>query len=93
MHKIREILEEGHTVMVTANENIPMENGIIDDIVLADRKKKLMSFGMHYLRDDFVKEEKSFPEDNEIEVKLHLDFVVLQGDDYRRLMKLIDRYE
>jgi len=93
MHKIREILEEAYTVMVSSKESVPLVDGLIDEAILADKTKKLMSFGMHYLRTDFVEVEKKFPKNDEVEVDLHMDFVVIKGDEYRRLMKLMDKYE
>ena len=93
MNKIREILEEVYQVNCSTKETFLLENNLLDEAHLATRKNALLSFGMHYLRDDFVEVVKKYPSNNQMEVELGLDFVVMQGEDYRRLMKLLDKYE
>lgn len=93
MHKVREILEEVYQVNLRTKEHLPVENGVIDEALISSRKKATLSFGVNYLREDFVEVHKSFPENGEVEVDFGIDLVVLKGEDYRRLMKLLDKYE
>ena len=90
MRKIREILEECYQVNFTSKEHLSIGEGILDESVLSNRKKQILSFATHYLKEDFVEVHKGFPEKGEVEVEFSLDFVVLKGEDYRRLMKLIE---
>ena len=93
MYKIRDILEEAYQVNFYSKEYLPVVNGLVDDSLISSRKKTVLSFGMNYLREDFVEVTKSYPKNDQIEVDFGLDFVVLKGDEYRRLIKLLDKYE
>lgn len=90
---IREILEEGYQVNLTMKGSIDIENGIPDDKQIREHQDKLFKFVSDYLKKDFVEVKKSFPKDGEAEIEMSIDIIVLKGEDYRRIMKYLDRYE
>lgn len=90
---IREILEEGRQVNMTMKGPIEVENGMPNEIQIKENSEKLFKFVTDYLRKDFVKIKKGFPKNGEADVELSIDIVVLDGEDYRRIMKYIDKHE
>lgn len=93
MDSIREIINDGYQVTLTMKEAIPLNNGFLDREVLDDRKRKVMSFAIDYIKSDFIDVKQSFPKDEIAEVDLSIDMVILHGDEYRRLKRILDRYE
>lgn len=91
MSRIEDILDEAFQVNLTMKESLPVTNGILDRDELLNRKKRLLEFSMDYLKDSFVTVKQYFPdlETDMSEVDLSVDFVVITGEQYRRLRKLI----
>jgi len=87
---IADIVDDAQQVTLTMIEDIPTENGILDKHVLGKRKEALMSFAMKYLQDFCVKEKQAFPSEETTKVELSVDFVVIDGQEYRRLRRIID---
>ncbi|MGK2864874.1 MAG: hypothetical protein ACSLE0_23280 [Chitinophagaceae bacterium] len=90
---IREILEEGRQVNLTMRGPVEVEDGLPDEATIRKQGDKLFKFVTDYLRKDILEMKKGFPKDGEAEVELSIDIVVLKGEDYRRIMKYLDKYE
>lgn len=90
---IRSLLEEGRQVNLTMRGPVNVENGVLDYKAVRKQEDNLFKFVTDYLKRDLMETKKEFPKDGVAEVELSIDVVVLKGDDYRRIMKIIDRYE
>lgn len=91
---IRDILEEGYQVNLRMQVPVEVEPGEYPDSqktrIAEDR---LFKFLTDYLRKDFLLKTVSFPKNGIAEVDLGIDMVCIKGDDYRRIMDKLDKYE
>lgn len=91
---IRDILEEGYQVNLTMKGPVEVDvTGELDPQTLRENTDKLFKFVTDYLKTDFMEIKKGFPKQGVAEVDLSIDMVVLKGEDYRRIIKELDKYE
>ena len=93
MTRLREIIDEAYHINLTMIEKISSSNGIVEEISLDKAKKRILDFATDYLKEDLVDVKKSYPEQDETEVELSVNFVILQRHEYMVLKKLIDKLD
>jgi len=71
-------------------ENIDAPNGVasVDDI--ESYRREFFNFITVHLVDELVKVEKTYPEDNKMDIKYSTEFVVLKKDKFQELINLKD---
>ena len=83
---------EAHQVNLTMRERMDVDKGILDREKLIESKQKLMKFAMDYLKDELIEVEQTFIDrGGQSVVELSIDAVVIKGDEYRRLVKMLER--
>lgn len=90
---INDLLEEGYQVNLTMKGPVKAVDGQLDKKTLDENTTKLFKFVTDYLKKDFLEVKKSFPKKGIVEVDLSIDMVVMKGEDFRQLRKLLERYE
>lgn len=90
---ISELLEEGYQVNLTMKSKVDVEDGLLNDKEMIENGNKLFKFVTDYLRKDFLEIKKGFPIDGKAEVDMSIDIVVMKGEDFRLLQKILERYE
>jgi len=83
---------EAHQVNLTMRERMDVDKGVLDRESLTQGKQKLMKFAMDYLKEELVEVKQEFVDrGGQAVVELSIDAVVLKGEEYRRLMKVLER--
>lgn len=91
---IREILDDAYQVNLSMKTNVAVEPGEYPSIVaLEQNENKLFKFVTDYLRKEFIDRKVGFPKEGMAEVDMSVDMVVLKGEDYRQILKHLDKYE
>jgi len=84
--EIKDILDNAFTVMISTKEKgLLNEHGSIDKYKLEKAKEKALNFANKYLTNEFVKVE--FDGEG---LGLNIDMKVLSGEDYNKLIQLLD---
>jgi hypothetical protein len=87
---INDLLDEGYQVNLTMKGPVPAKDGLLNENTLEENKDKLFKFVTDYLKKEFLEVKKGFPKKGIAEVDLSIDMVVMKGEDFRRLRKLLE---
>ena len=87
---INDLLDESHPLMMTMKGPVPAKDGILDEDTLEENKDKLFKFVTAHLKKEFLEVKKGFPKKGIAELDLSIDMVVMKGEDFRRLRKLLE---
>ena len=88
---IREILDDAYQVNLTMKGPVEVEKGLYPDkATIRENEDKLFKFVTDYLRGEFLEKKIGFPKKGIAEIDLTIDMVVLKGEDYRKILKLLD---